>query len=42
MKLVGMTFCPADAHSSIKEISQYILEVKGGEGVSSEILDLLT
>ena len=25
MKLVGMTFCPADAHSSIKEIAQYIL-----------------
>jgi len=42
MKLVGMTFCPADAHSSIKEIAQYILESKGGEGVSREIFDLLT
>ena len=41
MKLVGATFCPADAHVSIKEISQYILESKGGEGVSREILDLL-
>ena len=41
MKLVGVTFCPADAHVSIKEISQYILESKGGEGVSREILDLL-
>ena len=42
MKLVGITFCPADAHVSIKEISQYILESKGGEGVSREILDQLT
>ena len=42
MKLVGVTFCPADAHVSIKEISQYILESKGGEGVAREIFDLLT
>ena len=42
MKLVGKTFCPADAHLSIKEISQYILESKGGDGVSREIYDKLT
>ena len=42
MKLVGTTFCPADAYTSIKEISQCILTSKGGEGVSREILDLLT
>ena len=42
MKLVGTTFCSADAHVSIKEISQSILESKGGEGVSREIFDLLT
>ena len=42
MKLVGTTFCPADAYSSIKEISQFILSSKGGNGVSREILDLLT
>jgi len=42
MKLVGTTFCPADAHSSIKEISQCILSSKGGNGISREILDLLT
>ena len=42
MKLVGTTFCPADAYTSIKEISQCILVTKGGEGVSREILDLLT
>ncbi len=42
MKLVGTTFCPADDHTSIKEISHCILASKGGEGVSREILDLLT
>ena len=42
MKLVGTTFCPADAHVSIKEISQYILKSKGGEGVSREIFDKIT
>ena len=42
MKLVGITLCPTDAHVSIKEISQYILKSKGGEGVSREIFDLLT
>ena len=41
MKLVGTTFCPADAHTSIKEISHCILASKGGEGVSLEILDYL-
>ena len=42
MKLVGTTFCPSDAHVSIKEISQYILASKGGEGVTREIFDKLT
>lgn len=42
MKLVGTTMCPADAHVSIKVISHYILDTKGGEGVSREILDQLT
>jgi 3-deoxy-D-manno-octulosonate 8-phosphate phosphatase (KDO 8-P phosphatase) len=41
MEMVGYSFCPSDAHRSIKEISQHILEAKGGEGVSREILDLL-
>ncbi len=41
MKLVGTTFCPADAHSSIKDISDHILRSKGGEGVVREILDHL-
>ena len=42
MKLVGTTFCPEDAHLSIKEFSQFILSSKGGEGVSREIFDKLT
>jgi 3-deoxy-D-manno-octulosonate 8-phosphate phosphatase KdsC-like HAD superfamily phosphatase len=42
MKLVKTTFCPADAHVSIKEISQYILELKGGEVIMRDIFDQLT
>ena len=42
MKLVGTTICPADAYVNIKEISQYILESKGGDGVAREIFDKLT
>ena len=41
MELVGITFCPADAHSSIKNISDHILSSKGGEGVVREIFDHL-
>jgi 3-deoxy-D-manno-octulosonate 8-phosphate phosphatase (KDO 8-P phosphatase) len=41
MELVGTTFCPEDAHVSIKEFSQFILSSKGGEGVSREIFDKL-
>ena len=42
MKLVGTTFSPVDAHECIQEISQYVLQSKGGDGVSREIFDLLT
>ena len=38
MKLVNTTFCQSNAHTSIKEISHFILRSKGGEGVSREIL----
>ena len=41
MELVGTTFCPADAHVSIKEISQFILSSKGGEGIVRETFDKL-
>ena len=42
MRWVETTFCPADDHVMIKEFSQCILLSKGGEGVSRDILDLLT
>ena len=42
MRLVGTIFCTTDTHVRIKEISQYILESKGGYGVSREIFDKLT
>ena len=41
MKLVGVTFCPADAHYSIKQVSQHVLKTKGGHGVIRELLDLI-
>jgi 3-deoxy-D-manno-octulosonate 8-phosphate phosphatase (KDO 8-P phosphatase) len=41
MKIVGYTFCPADAHVSIKKISSHILDKKGGNGVIREIFDIL-
>ena len=41
MEVVGMRFCPKDSHESIKNISNYILETKGGDGVIRELLDLI-
>jgi 3-deoxy-D-manno-octulosonate 8-phosphate phosphatase (KDO 8-P phosphatase) len=41
MKIVGTTFCPADAHEKIKRISQHVLSKKGGDGVVREILDFI-
>ena len=41
MKIVGSTFCPADAHKSIKAISDHVLKTKGGDGVIRELLDLV-
>ena len=42
METVGLTFCPADAHGSIKDISDYVLKTKGGNGVIRELFDLIT
>ena len=39
--IAGFTFCPADAHESIKAISDHVLNTKGGDGVIRELLDLL-
>tara|TARA_S200000501_G_C20592670_1_gene642266 strand:- start:187 stop:600 length:414 start_codon:yes stop_codon:yes gene_type:complete len=41
MEVVGMRFCPNDAHYSIKNISDHILETKGGDGVIRELLDFI-
>jgi len=41
MKLASITFCPADAHKSIKKISDHVLKSKGGQGVVREIFDYL-
>jgi YrbI family 3-deoxy-D-manno-octulosonate 8-phosphate phosphatase len=41
MEVVGITFCPNDAHESIKNISNHILQAKGGDGVIRELLDLI-
>ena len=42
MVITGVTFCPADAHDSIKTISDHILKTKGGNGVIRELFDLIT
>lgn len=41
MEIVGFSFCPADAHESIKAISDHVLKKKGGHGVIRELLDLI-
>ena len=42
MDISGIKFCPADAHDSIKSISNYVLKTKGGQGVIRELLDIIT
>tara|TARA_B100000902_G_C26640601_1_gene588896 strand:- start:36 stop:515 length:480 start_codon:yes stop_codon:yes gene_type:complete len=37
----GLSFCPLDAHSEIKNISTHILNAKGGEGVVREMFDFV-
>ena len=41
MGIVGYSFCPVDAHGSIKKISNHILDTKGGNGVIRELLDFI-
>ena len=41
MAIVGFTFCPADAHKTIKEISDHVFKRNGGDGVIRELLDLI-
>ena len=41
MGITGYTFCPADAHESIKTIANYTLKTRGGDGVIRELLDFI-
>ena len=41
MEIVGFSFCPADAHETIKEISDHVFKRNGGDGVIRELLDLI-
>ena len=42
MEMAGYSFCPADAHRSIKEISDHIFQTNGGFGVIRELFEHLT
>ena len=42
MEIVGMRFCPSDAHESIQLLSDYKFISKGGDGVIRELFDYLT
>ena len=42
IEMVGYSFCPADAHESIKTISDKVLKTKGGDGVVRELFDLIS
>ena len=39
MQMVGLSACPADAVSEIKEISHYISSIPGGRGVGRDIIE---
>jgi len=39
MLLVGLRCCPADAATDIKQISQYISPLKGGEGCARDVIE---
>lgn len=41
MRASGMSACPADSHPRIREISTFVLESRGGEGVAREIAERL-
>ena len=41
MEIVGVSFCPADAHESIKAISDFIFNKRGGDGAIRELMDLM-
>ena len=42
MEIVGKRYCPADAHESVKTISDKVLNSKGGDGVVRELFDFIS
>ena len=41
MLLVGTKVCPSDSHQEILNVSDIVLNKKGGQGVIRELLDML-
>jgi YrbI family 3-deoxy-D-manno-octulosonate 8-phosphate phosphatase len=41
MKQVGFSACPQDAQEAVKEIADYVCNIKGGEGCVREFSDLI-
>ncbi len=39
MHLVGMRTCPADAANEIRELSEYVSPIKGGEGCVRDVVE---
>ena len=39
MKSCGYSICPSDSHKKIKDISDFVLQSRGGEGVAREIVE---
>ena len=42
LEKAGVSFCPNDAVDEVKNVSDYILSRKGGEGVVREVVEILT
>ncbi len=41
MEACGISACPVDAHSSVKEIATYVVESAGGNGAVRNFIDLI-
>ena len=39
MKITGITVCPSDADSEIRQVSSYISDKKGGEGCVRDVIE---
>ncbi|HHW11597.1 MAG TPA: HAD-IIIA family hydrolase [Firmicutes bacterium] len=41
LKMVGLSFCVADAVEAVREKVDYVTRLKGGEGAVREVIDLI-